>query len=179
MTVGLSKGYCDLASNCFLYIHYNWELPSGQQIWIQTRDHPLKYGSQKQNNRLRHWQKRFDIPTSHMSLSIKSLQAKQVKHRAARLDTAQVEQTVSMSAFLQLLIKSSQGISPRQQDKVPWHNWLRRTSWFSNHAYFVLLFIFYAFSTVQRRKTALQSIKSLNLFLIKEKELTRFSCQSI
>lgn len=124
MTVGLSKGYCDLARNCFLYIHYNWELPAGQQIWIETRDHPLKYGSQKQNNRLRHWHKRFAIPTSHMSLSTRSLQSKQVKYRAARLDTAQAEQTVSMSAFLQLLIKSSQGLSPQQQDKVPWHNWL-------------------------------------------------------
>jgi len=107
MTV-FSHGYCDFDDCCFLCIHYNWQLQPGKRVWVETRNHPLQYGSQKQNTRLRAWHVKYNIPTDHMCLSARSAQAKKVKSRAARTDFQQPEQSVSLSAFLTLLIKSSQ-----------------------------------------------------------------------
>lgn len=107
MATSFSKGYCDFTESCFLCIHYNWDQPHGKRIWVETRNHPLLYGTQKQNTCLKYWHHMFGIPKSHMSVSHRSSKADGVKSRVAQTAFSQPEQTVSLSAFLLLLAKSA------------------------------------------------------------------------
>ena len=103
-------GYINFTASCQFKIYLQWDAIPGKQVWVEVRGQPLKDVGQKHNTRMARWKKRVGIPEDHMRDSDRAERARiQAKQSSTGSESSRPEATVSLSAFMLLLIRSSKG----------------------------------------------------------------------